>query len=112
MIRFGCFALDAACIVLGYGSVPWMKSIRYSVGPVLFPLGAGGEMAMVLSIAMETGRWYVYVAASLWPLGFYPLMKTLLKQRRRHFQKLREVDQMKMEVKMKINGMEKEKKES
>ena len=46
---------------------------------------------MVLSIAaMKTGRWSVYVAASLWPLGFCPLMKTLLKQKSRHFKKLKE----------------------
>mmetsp|Transcript_24106 Transcript_24106/g.30336 ORF Transcript_24106/g.30336 Transcript_24106/m.30336 type:complete len:299 (+) Transcript_24106:112-1008(+) len=93
IIRFGCFAADAALFLLGRGSpgsVPVIKSVRYTVGPILFPFGAGGEMVMVLSIALQTGNWAIYFAASLWPLGFYPLMKTLLKQRRRHFQKLRE----------------------
>ncbi len=92
IIRFGCFALDAFLILLGYGhgSVPFIKTVRYSVGPILFPLGAGGEMLMVLTIAVKTGRWSIYFAASLWPLGFYPLMKTLLKQRKRHFQRLRD----------------------
>lgn len=96
IIRFGCFGIDALLLLLGYGSLPWIKSIRYTFGPMLFPLGAGGEMMMVLSIARKTGRWSVYFAASLWPLGFYPLMKTLLKQRRRHFQRLREEKKKKM----------------
>mmetsp|Transcript_15163 Transcript_15163/g.18464 ORF Transcript_15163/g.18464 Transcript_15163/m.18464 type:complete len:287 (-) Transcript_15163:18-878(-) len=88
IVRFGCFALDAIFSILGYNSVTLIKSIRYTVGPMLFPLGAGGEMAMVITIAYQTGKWPVWVAASLWPLGFYPLMKQLLKQRKRHFQKL------------------------
>ena len=95
IIRFGCFGLDALLMmVLGGKSLPVIKSIRYTFGPLLFPLGAGGEMIMVLSIAMRTGRWSVYFAASLWPLGFYPLMKTLLKQRKRHFQRLRDDKKM------------------
>lgn len=89
-IRFGCFALDALISFLGCASVPFIKSIRYTVGPLIFPLGAGGEMSMVLCIAMQTGNLLVYFAASLWPLGFYPLMKTLLKQRKRHFQRLKD----------------------
>lgn len=90
IVRFGCFGLDALLFLCGFGSVPFIKSVRYTFGPLLFPLGAGGEMIMVLCIAVQTGRWSVYFAASLWPLGFYPLMKTLLKQRKRHFQRLRD----------------------
>lgn len=97
IVRFGCFGLDALLMMLGYDSIPIIKSIRYTFGPLLFPLGAGGEMLMVLTIAMRTRRWSVYFAASLWPLGFYPLMKTLLKQRRRHFQRLKEENAKKEE---------------
>jgi hypothetical protein len=81
VVRFGCFTAD--------GLVPnsrMAKSIRYSVGPLLFPLGAGGEMFMVISAAATQKRpIYFYLAAMLWPAGFYPLMKQLLKQRRKHF---------------------------
>jgi Protein tyrosine phosphatase-like protein, PTPLA len=77
-IRFGCFAVD--CI----SPQRVVKSIRYTVGPFLFPLGAGGEMLMVLQAATD-GRPSLYLAAALWPAGFYPLMKQLLKQRRKHF---------------------------
>lgn len=89
-VRFACFGLDAFFNVIGVGSVPLVKSIRYTVGPLIFPLGAGGEMAMVFSIAMKSGRYSIYFAASLWPLGFYPLMKSLLKARRKHFKKLKD----------------------
>jgi len=79
-IRFGCFVLDN--LVPG-GRVA--KAVRYTVGPILFPIGATGEMLMVMAIAAD-GRPYLYLAAALWPLGFYPLMKQLLKQRRKFFQ--------------------------
>lgn len=81
-IRFACFALDG----LFPDSGNLFKSIRYTVGPLIFPLGAGGEMLMVIRAASD-GRPWLYLAAALWPAGFYPLMKQLLKQRRRHFQK-------------------------
>lgn len=89
-IRFACFGLDALFNVLGFGAVHIVKSVRYTVGPLIFPLGATGEMIMVLSIAMKTGRYSIYFAASLWPLGFYPLMKSLLFARKKHFKRLRD----------------------
>lgn len=79
VVRFGCFTVD------GLVATRIVKSIRYTVGPILFPLGAGGEMFMVMRAASVQGRPMLYVAACLWPLGFYPLMKQLLKQRRKHF---------------------------
>jgi hypothetical protein len=84
-IRFGCFAVDEAFPQAGTHA----KSVRYTVGPMLFPLGAAGEMLMVLRAAMD-GRPLLYIAAALWPLGFYPLMKQLRRQRKKHFQKMSE----------------------
>jgi hypothetical protein len=82
-IRFGCLAMDN--IVSG-GSV-WAKSVRYTVGPILFPVGFAGEMLMVLAAARARptpmARWAMYGAASLWPVGFYPLYAQLLRQRRK-----------------------------
>jgi len=87
-IRFGCFTMDG---LLPGGTLA--KSIRYSVGPIMFPLGTVGEMAMVIRAAMN-GRPILYVAAALWPAGFFPLMKQLLRQRRKHF-----APKKKMEIK-------------
>lgn len=95
LIRFGCFGFDALLSLLGQTSPPIVKSIRYTAGPLLFPLGAGGEMAMVL-LAAKDDRPALYFAASLWPLFFYPLMKQLLKQRAKHFKKLSNQDQDKL----------------
>jgi len=89
-IRFGCFALDAAFGVLAAGkklSPHWIKTVRYTVGPLLFPLGVGAEMAMVLTVAGE-GRPILYGLSVLWLVGFFPLMKQLLKQRSRHMAKV------------------------
>jgi hypothetical protein len=83
VVRFGCFAFDGI-----NPRARFAKSIRYSLGPILFPLGAAGEMLMVIRAA-SYGRPWLYLAASLWPLGFYPLMKQLLKQCRKHFYKTR-----------------------
>jgi len=60
------------------------------VGPIVFPFGVLGEMAMVLTAAQLSthNTVYLYFAASLWPLGFYPLMKQLWKQRQRHFKQI------------------------
>ena len=80
VVRFGCFTVDS--LMPGAGTA--VKSIRYTVGPIMFPLGAGGEMLMVIRAAAD-GRPALYAAAALWPAGFYPLMKQLLKQRRKHF---------------------------
>jgi hypothetical protein len=78
-IRFSCFVLDH--LVPG-GTLA--KSVRYTVGPMIFPFGAAGEMLMVVAAAAD-GRPLMYLAAALWPAGFYPLMKQLLKQRKKHF---------------------------
>lgn len=80
-VRFGCFVVDN--LVPG-GSLA--KSVRYTAGPLLFPIGAGGEMMMVIAAAAD-GRPYLFAAAALWPIFFYPLMKQLLKQRKKHFAK-------------------------
>jgi hypothetical protein len=80
-VRFGCFVLDQ--LVPG-GTLA--KSVRYTVGPLLFPFGAAGEMLMVVAAAAD-GRPLLYLAALLWPAGFYPLWKQLLRQRRKHFAK-------------------------
>lgn len=93
-IRFLCFGFDSLFNILGFESVHFVKSVRYTIGPLIFPLGAGGEMAMVLNIAMNTGRYSIYFAASLWPLGFYPLFTSLLRARKKHFQKLRDAKKM------------------
>lgn len=96
-IRFGCFGLDALFNLLGVESVSLIKSIRYTIGPLVFPFGAGSEMIMVYTIAKMKGSWAIYFAASLWPLGFYPLMSSLLRSRRKHFQRLREEEAKKKE---------------
>lgn len=83
-IRFGCFVLDS---LVPEGRVA--KLVRYTIGPILFPIGAAGEMLMILKLAVE-GRPYLYVAAALWPVGFYPLMKQLLKQRKKYLRQLKE----------------------
>jgi hypothetical protein len=81
-IRFGTFAVNTA-----NPRLVWTKSLRFMVGPILFPIGAFGEMMMVVAAA-QNGRPKAYLAAVLWPVFFYPMMKQLLKQRRRHFQSL------------------------
>lgn len=75
-IRFGCFGIDT---LLPGGRTA--KNIRYTVAPILFPFGALGEMLMVI----EVGTVPFYLFSLLWPIGFYPLMAQLLKQRRKHF---------------------------
>lgn len=87
--RFGIFGADAFLSLCGFESPSLLKTVRYTVGPLLFPLGAGGEMFMVIRAAKD-GRPCLYLAAGLWPVFFYPLMKQLLKQRKKHFIKLKE----------------------
>eukprot|EP00979_Chaetoceros_neogracilis_P001147 scaffold197_cov268-Chaetoceros_neogracile.AAC.62 len=87
--RFGIFGADAFLSLCGFESPSLLKTVRYTVGPLLFPLGAGGEMFMVIRAAKD-GRPFLYLAAGLWPVFFYPLMKQLLKQRAKHFIKLKE----------------------
>jgi hypothetical protein len=88
-IRFGCFFFDSA---VANGS-RWAKYVRYTVGPILFPLGTLGEMVMVLTMANQTYRTSkvysiaMYIAAlCLWPIGFYSLFTQLLRQRRKFLQ--------------------------
>lgn len=78
-IRFGCFVLDA---LAPGGRVA--RAVRYTAGPVLFPFGATGEMLMVIAAA-QNDRPAMYIAAALWPIGFYPLFTQLLRQRRKFF---------------------------
>ena len=90
-IRFGCFWLDSVMVDASRSSSSRRdiaKAIRYTVGPILFPVGAAGEMIMVLAAAQQKqgrAKLWTLVAASLWPLGFYPLFTQLLKQRRKFF---------------------------
>lgn len=83
-VRFGCFLLDHI-----FESSNYPKTIRYTVGPFLFPLGALGEMLMVLVVAGQTDalvtKLAIYGAAALWPIGFYNLYTQLLRQRRKFF---------------------------
>lgn len=80
-VRFGCFAADT----IWSGSY-MAKAVRYTVGPLLFPFGASGEMFMVIAGAQD-GRPKMYLAALLWPAGFYPLYTQLLKQRKKFMAK-------------------------
>jgi Protein tyrosine phosphatase-like protein, PTPLA len=83
-IRFGCFLFD---IILTRSKVA--KSIRYTIGPILFPLGTMGEMLMVIAVANQAevlrNKILIFGAASLWPVGFFYLFKQLLRQRRKFF---------------------------
>jgi hypothetical protein len=84
-VRFFCFAWDN--LVPG-GRMA--KAVRYTVGPLLFPFGALGEMLMVIAAAQD-GRPKMYIAALLWPAGFYPLFTQLLKQRKKFFARSKEI---------------------
>jgi hypothetical protein len=82
VIRFSCFAMDS---ILSFNkNIRVFKTIRYEVSRLLFPLGALSELLLVIHCAMKTKRLELYVAAALWPLGFLPLMRRLLKQRSNH----------------------------
>jgi hypothetical protein len=81
LVRFACFAIDTAI-----PGMFWVKSIRFTVGPILFPIGGlAGEMMMVIRAGSDNNRPILYAAAALWPFFFYPMMQQLLKQRRKHF---------------------------
>ena len=81
LIRFGCLGM-----ITLFPEAQMFKSIRFTVAPVLFPIGATGEMLMVILAGSVNNRPMLYVAAALWPVFFYPMMQQLLKQRRKHFQ--------------------------
>jgi Protein tyrosine phosphatase-like protein, PTPLA len=86
-VRFACFFFDNLLLASSNPST-WPKTIRYSVGPFLFPLGAIGEMLMVIAVAFQKDgavRWAILGAASLWPAGFITLYRQLLRQRRKFF---------------------------
>ena len=57
------------------------------MGPILFPFGVAGEVAMLIRAA-GGGRPLLYVLAVIWVAAFLPLMKNLLGQRRKHMAKL------------------------
>jgi hypothetical protein len=81
-IRFGCFAVAEMFPDTAYSH--GAKHVRYTAGPIMFPLGALGEMAMVTKVAMaKNNNPWIWFAVSLWPAGFYPLMKQLLRQRKK-----------------------------
>ena len=90
-IRFSCFLVDVVLPEQSTEGLPstiqkLVKRIRYTVSPVLFPIGATGEMLMALLLARTNNGWYSklwYFLSALWPVGFYPLMKRLLKQRKK-----------------------------
>jgi hypothetical protein len=80
LVRFGCYAIASAA-----PDIRLVKSVRFTVGPLLFPIGTFAEMAMVI-LAASDGRPMMYLAAALWPVFFYPMMQQLLKQRRKHYE--------------------------
>ena len=82
-IRFFCFVMDS--MVPG-GTV--FKRVRYTVGPLVFPLGAAGEMIMVATLGYQRNWPILYVVAALWVVGFYPLFQGLLKNRRNFLDRL------------------------
>jgi hypothetical protein len=84
-VRFACFWLDN--VVPGGSRLA--KSVRYTVGPILFPMGTVGEMLMVMAAASKQtdafSKLAMYGAACLWPVGFYFLFTQLLRQRQKFF---------------------------
>jgi hypothetical protein len=83
-VRFSCFLLDNL-----FPGGRLAKSVRYTVGPILFPMGTIGEMLMVIAVGNQTEatvmKLLIYGAASLWPVGFYFLFTQLLRQRKKFF---------------------------
>jgi Protein tyrosine phosphatase-like protein, PTPLA len=90
LIRFSCLG-----VVTLFPEAGVFKSIRFTVAPVLFPVGASGEMLMVILAGYVNKRPILYGAAALWPFFFYPMMQQLLKQRRKHFQPTEKKKQIK-----------------
>jgi len=87
-IRFASFALAE---IFEPNKFKW---IRYTAGPIMFTLGAFGEMIMVAHTAQtHNNNPWIWFASSLWPLGFYPLMKQLLRQRRKFIKSINNKDE-------------------
>jgi len=80
-IRLGCFAVDAV-----RPSVT-AKTVRYTVGPIMFPIGSLGEWVLLIG-AMRDGRPALWAPVIGWPIGFAVLMRQLLAQRRKHLKGL------------------------
>jgi hypothetical protein len=59
LVRFGCFTVDTAV-----PGIRMVKSVRFTVAPILFPIGASGEMLMVI-LAASDNRPMMYAAAAL-----------------------------------------------
>lgn len=104
-IRFACFFVDnlgsSSSSNGGGGLSTQAKYIRYTVGPLLFPLGFMGEMLLVFAAAAAVAAaaspvdkqarrmsLALYGAGLLWPVGFYPLYSQLLRQRRKFLQSM------------------------
>ena len=83
MIRFGCFTLDNLV-----PQATLAKKVRYTVGPIMFPLGILGETLIVYEVARLTWHPFFLVATVLWPVFGIVLMRQLLKQRRRFWERL------------------------
>ena len=65
------------------------KWIRYTAGPILFPLGVIGEVCMLGHVAVQGGRPYLWILIlGLWPLGFFTLLTQLLHQRRKFLESM------------------------
>ena len=89
VIRFGCFLLD---LLVPGGTLA--KTVRYNVGPIMFPLGALGELSIMLTYGYETEKWWIMIfAIILWPCGVYPLMRQLLRQRSKFLDRKRKQQQ-------------------
>ena len=61
--------------------------VRYTVGPIMFPIGSLGEWLLLIG-AMQDGRPALWAPVIGWPIGFAVLMRQLLAQRRKHLKGL------------------------
>lgn len=82
-VRFFCFALSTVQPSLRIN----LMHIRYTVGPILFPLGFIGEMCMLVQIVLSDFNILVLVITMMWPFGFIPLLQSLLRQRKKFLTK-------------------------
>ena len=77
-VRLGCFAIDQLRTSRA------VRSVRYTAGPICFPLGTAGEWTMLIQASLN-GRPALWAVVIGWVPGFAVLMKQLLAQRRKHF---------------------------